>query len=135
MTIDQAVTDAVTDAVRRALVDIVGPRRTALTVDEVAWSLGTSPDTVRRLIAAGHLPLVPHVGTRKLIPVAALEAFTAGASTPATDLPPVAGVDGPTDSTSTGAPSASSVLPLASPGRGGRRLPSTARGDQTPPAA
>lgn len=115
-----------------------GPPRLALTVPETAKSLGTSPDTVRRLIRAGHLPVVPHMGTRQLIPVAALHEFvSAGASTSAGDglpSPSSAGVDGPADSIgATPAGSSGSVSPLRPQRVSGPR--STARGGPTTPAA
>lgn len=56
-------------------------RRVAYTVAEAAAALGCSPDTIRRLIGQGHLSLVPHMGRRQLIPVAALEAFAISATT------------------------------------------------------
>lgn len=91
MSLDQALAEAVAvaDAVRDALAD--RPRPLTYSVPQAAKALGTSPDTVRRLIRAGHLPTVPHVGARQLVPVAALEAFVAGThSTARGDITPPA---------------------------------------------
>ena len=80
MSLDQALADAVRTAVAEALA--AKPRPLTYSVPDAAIALGISPDTVRRLIRNGHLPVVPHVGARQLVPVAALEAFVAG--TPST---------------------------------------------------
>ena len=67
------IDQAVEKGVRRALAD--HSPVVAVNVDGAARGLSTSAPTLRKLIAAGHLPTVPHVGARVLIPVAALEAF------------------------------------------------------------
>lgn len=46
----------------------------AVKVTRAAELLDTSPDTIERLVAKGHLPRVPHVG-RILIPTRALREF------------------------------------------------------------
>lgn len=52
----------------------------AVSVRRAAELLDLSPDTVYRLVEAGHLPRVPHVSIVR-IPVAAIEAFAmAGAA-------------------------------------------------------
>lgn len=115
MSLDAALVDAVRGAVRDELAELVGPRRLAWTVEEVADSLGTSADTVRRLIADGHLSTVPHVGRRQLVPVAALEEFVSpgstgpalsvvdGAGSPRPERPPRAGERGADPTASPGA--------------------------------
>lgn len=136
MSLDQALADLVRDAVRAELGDLTGARKVAYSVPEAAWALGVSADTVRILIDTGRLPLVPHVGRRRLIPVAALEAFAAGAMASTASLPPAVGAIGPADSTDTARRLQPAVSPLASPAARGSAAPtSTARRDTTPPAA
>lgn len=137
MSLAVATIDDVRQVVGDALARRDGVYRTAWTVPEVAKSLGTSPDTVRKLIRNGHLATVPHMGNRQLVPVAVLEQFvSASASTSAGPLPP-AGVDGPAGS-STADLSGGDVLSLAPsrpPGPGRRGPDPTAGGADTPPAA
>jgi excisionase family DNA binding protein len=45
----------------------------ALSVDEAAAQWGCSPAHIRRLVKAGTLNVVPHMGRRVLIPTAELE--------------------------------------------------------------
>lgn len=129
MTLDQALADLVRDAVRSELGGITGARRVAYSVPEAAWALGVSPDTVRTLIDERRLPTVPHVGRRRLVPVAALEAFAAGAMAPTASLPPAVGAIGPADSTGTEASVHRPVSPLASPGARGSAGPTSTAGD------
>ncbi len=50
-------------------------RRSALSIDEAAWSLGLSERTVRRAINSGQLEH-RRIGDRVLIPIRALEAWS-----------------------------------------------------------
>lgn len=84
----------------------------ALTVPEAQQATGAGRDTIRRWIADGLLPRVPHT-ERVLIPTVALEAFVlAGASTSSggRTTAPAGEADGPAGSTVT--PSPSQVTPL-----------------------
>ena len=49
----------------------------AVSTNVAAEMLGVSDDTVRRLVAAGHLPRVPHLSLIR-IPVAAIECYVNG---------------------------------------------------------
>lgn len=69
------VSAAVADALAPYTARLVDPEPLTYTVPQTAVVIGTSPTTVRKLIDAGHLPLVPHMGERRLIPRAAVEAF------------------------------------------------------------
>ncbi len=50
-------------------------RRSALSIDEAAWSLGLSERTVRRAIKSGQLEH-RRIGDRVLIPIRALEQWS-----------------------------------------------------------
>jgi excisionase family DNA binding protein len=57
----------------------IGVPKMWLSVQEAAWALGVSAPVVRRLIRAGDLPTVPHLGDRLVrIPTKAVEAFANG---------------------------------------------------------
>ena len=56
------------------------PECLTYSIPQAAKVLGTSPHMVRRAIEAGHLPLVPHMGERRLIPRAAVEELIASAT-------------------------------------------------------
>lgn len=49
--------------------------RPVLNYEQAAQYLGVSPRMIGRLVAAGRLPKVRHLGRRVLIPRAALDAF------------------------------------------------------------
>lgn len=51
--------------------------RVAVSAVEAGKMLGVSDDTVRRLIAEGHLPRIPHLSLIR-IPVDAIRRFAAG---------------------------------------------------------
>lgn len=59
----------------------------AYTIGEAATALRTSEPTIRKLIEQGHLPVVPHMGRRKVIPVAAIEALATTEWHPPTPVP------------------------------------------------
>lgn len=77
MSVDAALKDLVHEAMGEYLDSFVGrltdPEPLTYSIPQAAKVLGTSQDTVRRLIAADHLPLVPHMGGRRLIPRTAVE--------------------------------------------------------------
>lgn len=83
----EVLTPLVDAAVKRVRTDLETSMRhvapLAVPAPAAGELLGCSERTVRRLVADGHLPRLPHVGDRLLIPVAALEAFTRAAATPA----------------------------------------------------
>lgn len=56
------------------------PEKRTYSFAEAADVIGCSDRHVAKLVAAGHLPLVPHLGTRRLIPRVAVERFVDGAS-------------------------------------------------------
>ncbi len=57
----------------------VGVTKSAYTVAEASHSLGINVKAVRKLVAEGVLPVVPHLGPGTIrIPVRALEAFANG---------------------------------------------------------
>lgn len=120
--------DQVTAAIDRALQAHTGTRRLAWTVKETADSLGTSPDTIRKLIRDGHLPTVPHMGTRQLVPVVALEQFVSAAT-------PAAGARAADSTGATSLRSETDVLPLHRPVQGVGGPSSDRTGGQHPPAA
>ena len=73
MSLDAAIASAVEGAVERVLArwpDPVEP--ITYSVPGAALAIGTSQDTVRRLIRTGVLPTVPHMGERLLIPRSAV---------------------------------------------------------------
>lgn len=74
----------VDDAVAKVRVDLEASMRhlkpLAVSATEAGRLIGVSDATVRRLVRRGALPTMPHVGDRLVIPVAALEAFVAGAA-------------------------------------------------------
>jgi excisionase family DNA binding protein len=78
-----ALETAIKDVVKDALDEFLAPYTHRLrevepltySVPDAAKVIGTSPHTVRRLLAEGRLPLIPHMGERKLIPRAAVQAF------------------------------------------------------------
>lgn len=69
------VITAVNEALAPYTARLVDPEPLTWTIPQAAVVIGTSPTTVRKLVDAGHLPLVPHMGERRLIPRAAVEAF------------------------------------------------------------
>ena len=86
MNLEQAITDTVHQAVTAALNNHTP--RLAYTVAEAAHALHVSPDTIRQLIHNQHLPVVPHIGRRQLIPVQALEQFAVSAAAPTAEPSP-----------------------------------------------
>lgn len=83
-----AVLDPLVDAaVRRIAHELEASMRhikpLAVPSAEAGRLLGVSETTVRRLIRAGELPTIPHVGDRVLVPVASLEAWVEQAATSA----------------------------------------------------
>lgn len=81
-TITDALTRAITEALAASLPGVVnrlaeigGPR--AYSIPEVAERLDLSDTTVRKLIADGHLPTVPHLNPMR-VAAAALDEFLAG---------------------------------------------------------
>lgn len=83
MSLDELIEERVAAGVERALRPwlrrLADPEPLVWTVPQVAKVLATSPDTVRRLIADGVLPTVPHI-PRVLVPRAAVEQLVAEAS-------------------------------------------------------
>lgn len=81
-TLEERIASTVTDAVAGALAPYLRrlgePERATYSIPQAAIVLGTSANTVRRLVDEGHLPLVPHMGERRLIPRHALHAFIDG---------------------------------------------------------
>jgi excisionase family DNA binding protein len=76
--IERAVADALINVLPGVVGDlaaIAGPR--AYSLGQVAERLDLSESTVRRLIAAGHLPTVPHLNPPR-VAAAALDEFLAG---------------------------------------------------------
>lgn len=76
----EQVRSAVADALAPYTHRLVDPEPLTYTIPQAAVVIGTSPTTVRKLVEAGHLPLVPHMGERRLVPRAAVEAFVLGRS-------------------------------------------------------
>ncbi|MBO0691614.1 MAG: helix-turn-helix domain-containing protein [Acidimicrobiaceae bacterium] len=73
----EAIADLIDEAVNRATANPVSTNRAiTVSVAEAAERLAVGTTTVKTLIASGELPSVL-VGDRRLIPVAALEAFIA----------------------------------------------------------
>lgn len=78
-----ALEDAIKDAVHAGLEEylekytrrLVDPECLTYTFPQAAKVIGTSEHTVRRLVTDGHLPIVPHMGDRRLIPRTAVERF------------------------------------------------------------
>lgn len=83
--IAELVLAAVNDALAPYTARLADPECLTFTIPQAATVIGTSPTTVRKLVDAGHLPLVPHMGERRLIPRAAVTAFI-HAAPGATDL-------------------------------------------------
>jgi excisionase family DNA binding protein len=73
--IQEAVTAALTDALRPYLKRLADPEPLVYSVPEAAHVLRTSTNTIRRLVDAGVLPIVPHMGQRVLIPRTAVVEF------------------------------------------------------------
>lgn len=80
MTATLATVEDIEAVVSRALAQHLGTPRAALTVAEAAESLAVSPDTVRRLIAEGHLRTLPHMGRSVRVPVASVQEFVSGST-------------------------------------------------------
>lgn len=80
--LERVVRQGVEDALAPVLRRLVEPECLTYTVPQAATVIGTSPTTVRRLIDEGHLPLVPHMGDRRLIPRTAVETFVLGRPAP-----------------------------------------------------
>lgn len=74
-TIHSLVSDAVTAALAPYLKRLSDPEPLVYSVPEAAHVLRTSTNTVRRLVDAGVLPTVPHMGQRVLIPRGAVVEF------------------------------------------------------------
>lgn len=78
-----ALEDAIKDAVQAGLDEylqrytrrLVDPECLTYTFPQAGKVIGTSEHTVRRLVNDGHLPIVPHMGDRRLIPRVAVERF------------------------------------------------------------
>lgn len=87
MNLEAALRAEVTAAVEQALAPytrrLIDPEPLTYTIPQTATVIGTSEPTVRKLVAAGLLPLVPHMGDRRLIPRVAVEAFVHAGMTPA----------------------------------------------------
>lgn len=107
VTLDDAIQATVAGAVNQALAPylrrLADPEPLVYSVPATAKVLCTSQDTVRRLIAEGVLPTVPHMGKRVVIPRWAVHqlvdsARPAGAAGPdaAAVSEPAAAVSGPT---------------------------------------
>lgn len=62
------VAAGVEDALAPYLRRLGEPEPITYSVPQAAIVLGTSPHMVRRLIADGNLPVIPHMGDRRLIP-------------------------------------------------------------------
>lgn len=81
-TLEEAIADVVKTAVNVALAPylrrLVDPECLTYTVPQAGKVLGVSEHMVRRAIDNGHLPLVPHMGERRLIPRAAVHALVDG---------------------------------------------------------
>lgn len=79
MTLEELIAAAVSKAVGEYLAPytarLADPEPLTYTIPQASVVIGTSPTTVRKLVADGHLPLVPHMGERRLIPRLAVEAF------------------------------------------------------------
>ena len=92
-----SVDDAIRESVEAALADALAPLRARLerpapltfSKSQAADALGVSPTIVSRLIADGHLPRVPHTGTRVLVPRWAVESFAIHGRVVAEDAPAV----------------------------------------------
>lgn len=76
----ELVSSIVTDALAPYLRRLGDPEPLTFSIPQAAKVIGTSPSTVRRIVDEGRLPLVPHMGERRLIPRSAVEAFVAGAT-------------------------------------------------------
>lgn len=81
--IRQAVADGVGEYLDRYTRRLADPEPLTYTIPEAAVVIGTSDTTVRKLVNAGRLPLVPHMGERRLIPRIAVEAFVHAGMNPA----------------------------------------------------
>lgn len=83
MSLDEAITAAVINAVEQALAPhlrrLSDPEPLVYSVPETAHVLRTSTTSVRRLVETGILPVVPHLGHRTLIPRAAVAELVARA--------------------------------------------------------
>lgn len=82
--IEQQVAAGVEKALAPYLRRLVDPECLTYTIPQAAKVIGTSPQTVRRAVDAGHLPLVPHMQGRRLIPRRAVEDLIAAGDAPAT---------------------------------------------------
>jgi len=83
VSLDDAIAAAVEAGVDRALARRSEPvEPLVFTVPAAAKALCTSPKTVRRLIAAGVLPTVPHMGARVLVPRWAVVALVESSRSP-----------------------------------------------------
>jgi excisionase family DNA binding protein len=92
VSLDEAIEAAVVRAVQTALAPylsrLADPEPLVYSVKEAAHVLGTSPTTVDRLIGRGVLPLVPHMGQRRLVPRAAVARLVEPSESPATAASP-----------------------------------------------
>lgn len=78
MTIEEQITEAVRAALEPYLARLAEPEPLVYSVPEAAKVMRTSTNTIRRLVGDGHLPIVPHMNGRVLIPRVALRAFVNG---------------------------------------------------------
>lgn len=76
--IKELVAAGVDEALRPYLRRLIDPEPLTYTVPQAAVVIGVRAPTVKRLVDEGHLPLVPHMPGRRLIPRAAVEAFVNG---------------------------------------------------------
>lgn len=78
MSIEEQITEAVRAALDPYLDRLAQPEPLVYSVPEAAKAMRTSTNTIRRLVDDGHLPVVPHMGSRVLIPRVALRDFVNG---------------------------------------------------------
>lgn len=84
--LDQHLTDVVKAAVDEALAPylrrLTDPECLTYSIPQAAKVLGVSDHMVRRAVDDGHLPTVPHMGERRLIPRRAVEELVNRAGAP-----------------------------------------------------
>lgn len=85
------VTDGVTDALGPYLPRLARPECRSYTFGQAALVIGCSDRHVSKLVRDRVLPIVPHMGGRKLIPRVAVEAFVDGRAASASSHPEDAG--------------------------------------------
>lgn len=79
----EAAAHGVEEHLARFVRRLVDPEPLTYTIPQAAVVIGTSDTTVRKLVNAGRLPLVPHMGERRLIPRIAVDAFVHSGMRPA----------------------------------------------------